>query len=77
MAAQPLVGGGSTDAQRLGGAGHRPALVVDPAHQQLSTEDVETCPRMGHESLLTVWSVDTTNRAWRLSSVNNVLGKYT
>jgi len=31
---------------------------------------------MGHESLLTVWSVDTPNRARRLSSVNNVFGKY-
>jgi hypothetical protein len=32
---------------------------------------------MGHESLLTVWSFDTPYRARRLSSVNNVLGKYT
>jgi hypothetical protein len=31
---------------------------------------------MSHESLPTVWSVDTPYRARRLSVVNNVSGKY-
>jgi len=31
---------------------------------------------LGHESLLTVWSVNTPNRDVRLSAVNNVCGKY-
>ena len=40
-------------------------------------EDVETGPMLGHESLPTVWSVDTPNRERGLSAVNNVCGKYT
>jgi hypothetical protein len=31
---------------------------------------------MRHESLLTVWSVNTPYRDWRLSLVNNVPGDY-
>jgi len=54
----------------------RPPVVSDPRHQQLSAEHVETRPMLGHESLLTVWSVNTPNRDVRLSAVNNVCGKY-
>ena len=51
-------------------------LPLDPVHQQLPTEDVETGLRMGHESLLTARISNNPNRARRLSLVNNVLGDH-
>ncbi len=73
-AADPLVAGRATDALRLGSGRHRPTQELHPRHQQLATKDVETCSRMSHESLLTVWCFNTPYRAWRLSFVNNVFG---
>jgi hypothetical protein len=64
----------AADALGLGRRRHRPAEHRHPRHQQLTTKDVETGLRMGHESLLTVRWVNTPYRAWRLSFVNNVLG---
>ena len=73
---QPFVRRRPTDSSSLRRLGDRPALVDDPGHQELPTEHVETSPMLGHESLPTVWSFDTPNRARRLSAVNNVCGKY-
>src|SRR3970282_1787862 len=73
---QPLVCRRPTDSGRVGRLGDRPAIVDDPAHQELPAEHVETGPMLGHESLPTVWSVDTPNRERGLSAVNNVCGKY-
>ena len=44
-----------------------------PIDQQLASEDAETRPTMRHESLRTVWVLNTPYRARRLSLVNNVL----
>ena len=72
VAADPLVPGRPADALGFGGRRHRPAPTEHPIDQELSTEYVETRRTMRHESLLTVWSFNTPNRARRLSFVNNV-----
>jgi hypothetical protein len=71
----PLVGGRSTDALCLSGLGRRPAVKLDPSHQELSAKDVETRRTMGHEGFLQVWVLNTPNHA-ELSFVNNVLGNH-
>ncbi len=52
--------------------GDRPALRLDPVHQQLSTEHCQFRPTMCHESLRLAWDPNTPNRVARLSFVNNV-----
>ncbi len=76
IAAQPLVGGGAADPELPGRLGWAPALDDDPAHQQLAAEDRKARVRMSHESLLPIWVLNTSHRARRLSTVNNVFGDY-
>ena len=76
IARLPLVGGGPTDALSLGGLGNRPAVELDPSHQELPAKGVETSRTMGHESFLRTWVLNTPNLGAKLSTVNNVSGNH-
>jgi len=58
IAAQPLVGGGATHAERLGGDRRRPALDQDPINQQPPAKGRQPGGTMEHESPPSVWSFD-------------------
>jgi hypothetical protein len=58
------------------GLGPRPAVELDPGHQELSAKDVETRRTMGHESFLRAWVRNTPNHGTELSFVNNVSGNH-
>jgi hypothetical protein len=77
VAAQPLVRGRPADPLHRGRVSDRPAKYLDPGDQELPAEDRQLRPRMCHESLLSVWSLNTPNRSGRLSFVNNLSGNYT
>jgi hypothetical protein len=76
IAGDPLVGGRPADALGLGSLGDRPAVELDPRHEQLPAEHVETGRTMGHESFLRAWVLNTPNHGAKLSFVNNVSGNH-
>ena len=76
VAPHPLVGGRAADALGRGGIGDGPALDLDPRHEQLPAEGVETGRTMGHESFLQRGEMNTHNDGAKLSSVNNVSGNH-
>ena len=77
ISGDPLVGGRPADSLGFSGLGDRPAVELDPGHQQLPSEHVETGRTMGHESFLRVWVLNTPNHGAELSFVNNVSGNHT
>jgi len=71
IAAQPLVGGGATDAHGLGRDGRCPAFNQDPLDQQPPSEGRQLGGTMEHESPPSVWSFNNpkpSTRALNLST---------
>ena len=50
--------------------------IHDPFHQKLPTKDRQTRTRMCHESLRSMWVLNTSHRVAGLSFVNNVFGHH-
>jgi hypothetical protein len=70
------VGGRPTHALGFSRLGRRPAIELDPRHQELPAKGVETRRTMGHESFLQAWVLNTPNHGAKLSFVNNVSGNH-
>jgi len=75
--ARPLVGARPAETLGLSSLRRRPAIQLDPRHQELTPEHVETSRTMSHESFLQVWVLNTPNHGAKLSLVNNVSGNDT
>ena len=76
VSGDPLVRGRPADALGFSGLGNWPAVELDPRHQKLPSEHVETGRTMGHESFLRAWVLNTPNHGAKLSFVNNVFGNH-
>jgi hypothetical protein len=70
------VGGLAADTLGLGSLGDRPAVELDPGHQKLPPEHIETSRTMGHGSLSFGVVLNTHNLGTRLSFVNNLSGNH-
>jgi hypothetical protein len=75
MAADPFVCRRPANAELFGNMSRRPPS-LDPADEELATEDGQTRLRMCHESLPLGLVLNTPNRAAGLSVVNNVRGDH-
>jgi hypothetical protein len=76
IAADPFVRRRSADPELLGDRRRRPAIDHDPFHKELPTENTKTSTRMCHESLRSMWVLNTSHRVAGLSFVNNVFGHH-